>query len=181
MPVNPWGTAAVFSPAFIAEHDDIWYGAFLWPVWIYCFNSLSSHLLVHPQIPCNQGNMKSWKVLDLVKHCSSTAKPLVLSPVCSSKIQSTEPYQLLWRKINSITAETSSQFDFVLSWDIGQSRFQNSGVTLFGELPISIIALLKYEINLRLMRNPVTNFSYTFVYAVDLFWHTFTFLQSNRF
>ena len=52
---TPWPT----PPSFIVQHDVIWYGISLWPVWVSCLCCVPSQLLVPPQPPCWQGSMRS--------------------------------------------------------------------------------------------------------------------------
>lgn len=43
--------SSFFTPVFIAEHDAIWHGTSLWPVWVRCPGSDFSQLLVDSQLP----------------------------------------------------------------------------------------------------------------------------------
>ena len=46
-------------PSLYAEHDVLWCGISLWPVWVSCPGCAPSQLLVHPQPPHWQGSVRS--------------------------------------------------------------------------------------------------------------------------
>jgi len=65
------------TPAFIAEHDAIWYGTSICLVWVICPGCIPSHLTVHSQLLAGRAAQGAEKSLTLCKNFSATTKIIV--------------------------------------------------------------------------------------------------------
>lgn len=104
------------NQGFIAEHDNIWCGIFLWLVWVSCPGCIPSQLLAHPACsPEKQGAGKGF-VVQMEKHrrswcsasnCSAIAK-IVLPCLCASVLVVDLKHNTIWI--------TKIYFNSILAW-----------------------------------------------------------------
>lgn len=94
------------SSNLIAQHDAIWYGMSLWPVWASCPGSAPFHNLCLSQHPWWQGSTRSWNVLCSLQNCSATTTTSLFYEHCSSSKAITQNHTSHYEEENSVPAGT---------------------------------------------------------------------------
>lgn len=80
------------TPAFIADHDIIWYGISFWSIWVTCPCCVPPNCWCTLSLLAVRAVWKAEKSLALYKHSSTTTENIsVLSPIFLSIIQMCEP------------------------------------------------------------------------------------------
>lgn len=88
--------SSFFAPAFIVEHNAIWYGTSLWPVWVSCPVCVPSRLLV-VFIPLLAGQHKQQK------------SPWISTALLSNNYNISVLSPLFWSKIQNVMAWASAK------------------------------------------------------------------------